>query len=245
VKDTGRLAFEMPGAADRQEYGDDVTFRDSAGSLPSRRAATSSLRRAATIVLIIGTVISLLSAFGPEWATRIGIAVAVSAAVLACTLAWRELAQARHEHAKKLLAVDRQHGRQLADERRRNADVISVLTSRISDRAVVIEAQKLTIAQLKAQLYSVRKDNVSLSAELGQRISMIDSLRDTVRSREAELIALLADGNDAEVHALPRRAVADHGPLAVSADGTKAGVVDLATVEAKVLPNFEGTRKLA
>jgi chromosome segregation ATPase len=235
----------MPGTADRRQYGDHVIPPDFAGSLPSRRAATSPLRRAATIVLIIGTAISLLSAFGPTWANRIGIAVALSSAILACTLAWRELAQARHEHAKQLLTIDRQHGRQLADERRRNADVVSVLTSRISDRAVVIEAQKLTIAQLKAQLYSARKDNVSLCAELGQRNAVIDSLQVALRSREAELLALLADGNDAEVHALPRRALADHGLLTSNPDGTSAGVVDLATVEAKVLPNFEGTRKLA
>ena len=235
----------MPGTADRREYGDDVTPPDTVGSLPRRRAAMSSLRRAATLVLIIGTAISLLSAFGPTWANRIGIAVALSSAILACTFAWRELAQARHEHAKQLVTIDRQHGRQLAEERRRNADVVSVLTSRIADRAVVIETQKLTIAQLKAQLYSVRKDNVSLSAELGQRSAVIDSLQVSLRSREAELLVLLADGNDAEVHALPRRALADHGFVASNPDGTSAGVVDLATVEAKVLPNFEGTRKLA
>jgi thiamine pyrophosphate-dependent acetolactate synthase large subunit-like protein len=235
----------MPGTADCREYGDDVTPPASARPLPRRRAAASSLRRASRIVLIIGTAISLLSAFGPTWANRIGMAVALSSAILACTLAWRELAQARHEHAKQLLTLDREHGRQLADERRRNADVVSVLTSRISDRAVVIEAQKLTIAQLKAQLYSARKDTVSLSAELGQRNAVIDSLRVALRNREAELLALLADGNDAEVHALPRRASADHGPVASNPEGTSAGVVDLATVEAKVLPNFEGTRKLA
>lgn len=218
-----------------------------ADSSPSRRAATVSLRRTVTAVLIIGTVLSLVLAFGPAWAARIGIAVAVTAAVLSSALAWRELSEARHQHAKELLNLDRQHGQHLAEERRRNADVISVLTSRISDRAVVIEAQKLTIAQLKAQLYSVRKDNVSLSAELNQRSALIDSLRATVRSREAELIALLADGSDAEVHALPRRANADHGPAADTPEAGRngAGVTDLATVDAKVLPNFETARRLA
>ncbi len=224
-----------------------VTSPGSTGSSPGRRAATSSLRRAATIVLIIGTVISLASAFGPAWTARIGIAVAVAAATLSCLLAWRELAQARHQHARQLLDLDRQHGRQLAEERGRNADVISVLTSRISDRSVVIETQKLTIGQLKAQLYSVSKQNVSLCADLRQRNARIDLLEITLRTREAELIALMADGNDAEVHALPRRALAEHGTVintaAAGYDG--AGVVDLPTVEAKVLPNFEGTRKLA
>ena len=237
----------MPGSADRRQYGDDVTPRDSTGSSPSRRAATSSLRRAATITLIIGTVISVVLAFGPAWATRIGVAVAVGAAVLACALAWRELAQARHDHAKQLIDLDRQHGQQLSAERRHNADVVSVLTSRIAARTVVIESQKLTIAQLKAELYSVRKDNVSLSADLRQRNARIDLLETTVRSREAELMVLLADGSDAEVHALPRRALADHGlaPASAAVGHNGAGVVDLTTVEAKVLPNYEGNLKLA
>ena len=60
---------------------------------------------------------------------------------------------------------------------------------------------------------------------------------------------LLADENEAEVHALPRRVLADHHN-AVNGSSTArgdadAGVVDLKVAEAKVLPNFEGTRRLA
>ncbi|HWH99103.1 MAG TPA: hypothetical protein VNT27_02140, partial [Propionibacteriaceae bacterium] len=68
-----------------------MTSPDPAGTSPSRRAGTSKLRRAATVVLIIGTFLSLLLAFGPAWATLLGIAVAIAAAVVACILAWREL----------------------------------------------------------------------------------------------------------------------------------------------------------
>ena len=232
-----------------RQYGDDVTSPDLAGSSPSRRAETSALRRAATIVLILGTVISLLSAFGPSWATLIGIPVAIVAAVVACILAWRELRLVRRAHARQLLQIDRQHGQELTDERQRNAEVVTVLTSRVQDYAGVIKGQKLTIAQLKVQLSTTQKDNFRLSAEIERRDHVIGSLRATVRAREAELRVLLADENGAEVHALPRRVLADHSAgangSATAVGEAQGGVVDLKVAEAKVLPNFEGTRKLA
>ncbi len=226
-----------------------MTFPDPAGSSPSRRAGTSALRRAATVVLILGTVISLLSAFGPPWAPLIGIPVAIIAAVVACNLAWRELRLARRAHVRQLLQVDQQHGKELTKERQRNAEVVTVLASRVQDYAGVIKSQKLTIAKIKGQLYTVQKDTVRLSVELERRDHVIGSLRATLHAREAELRMLLADENDAEVHALPRRVLADHhsGPngSAPAVGGADGGVVDLKVAEAKVLPNFEGTRKLA
>ena len=36
-----------------------------------------------------------MAAFGPAWVVRIGVAIAVVAAVLACAFAWRELFSAR------------------------------------------------------------------------------------------------------------------------------------------------------
>jgi hypothetical protein len=147
------------------------------------------------------------------------------------------------------LHVDRQHGKELTEERQRNAEVVTVLTSRVQDYAGVIKGQKLTIAQLKGQLSLTQKNNFRLSAEIERRDHVIGSLRATVRAREAELRVLMADENDAEVHALPRRVLADHnaGPngSTTAAGEAHGGVVDLKVAEAKVLPNFEGTRKLA
>jgi hypothetical protein len=225
-----------------------VTSPDPVGSSPSRRAGSSTLRRAATVVLILGTIISLLLAFGPAWATLLGVPVAIAAAVVACILAWRELRLVRRAHARQLLQVDQQHGNKLTEERQRNAEVVTVLSSRVQDYAVVIKGQKLTIAQLKGQLSAVQKDNFRLSAEIERRDVAIGSLRATVRAREAELRVLLAEENDAEVHALPRRVLADHHIVlsgGSAGDDTDAGVVDLKVAEAKVLPNFEGTRRLA
>jgi hypothetical protein len=225
-----------------------VTSPDPAGSLPSRRAGSSALRRAATVVLILGTALSLLLAFGPAWATLLGIPVAIASAVVACILAWRELRLARRAHARQLLQVDQQHGKKLTEERQRNAEVVTVLSSRVQDYAKVIKGQKLTIAQLKGQLLTAQKDNFRLSAEVERRDLAIGSLRATVSAREAELRVLLAEENEAEVHALPRRVLADHH-AAVSGSSTAgdadAGVVDLKVAEPKVLPNFEGTRRLA
>ena len=226
-----------------------MTSPDPAGSLPSRRAGSSALRRAATVVLILGTVLSLLLAFGPEWATLLGIPVAIASAVVACVLAWRELRLVRRAHARQLLQVDQDHGKKLTEERQRNAEVVTVLSSRVQDYAGVIKGQKLTIAQLKGQLLAAQKDNFRLSAEVERRDLAIGSLRATVSAREAELRVLLAEENEAEVHALPRRVLADHH-AAVNGSSTAgvdadAGVVDLKVAEPKVLPNFEGTRRLA
>jgi len=217
--------------------------------LPSRRAGSSVLRRAATVVLILGTVLSLLLAFGPAWATLLGIPVAIASAVVACILAWRELRLARRAHARQLLQVDQQHGKKLTEERQRNAEVVTVLSSRVQDYAKVIKGQKLTIAQLKGQVLTAQKDNFRLSAEVERRDLAIGSLRATVSAREAELRVLLAEENEAEVHALPRRVLADHHAAvngsSTAGDDADAGVVDLKVAEPKVLPNFEGTRRLA
>jgi hypothetical protein len=226
-----------------------VTTPDPAGSLPNRRAGSSVLRRAATVVLILGTVLSLLLAFGPAWATLLGIPMAIASAVVACILAWRELRLVRRAHARQLLQVDQQHGKKLTEERQRNAEVVTVLSLRVQDYAKVIKGQKLTIAQLKGQLLTAQKDNFRLSAEVERRDLAIGSLRATVSAREAELRVLLAEENEAEVHALPRRVLADHH-TGVSGSSTAggdadAGVVDLKVAEPKVLPNFEGTRRLA
>ena len=63
-----------------------------------RTASPSALRRASEIVLVVGTVLAVLAAFGPIWSVRTGVVVAVVAAVLACAFAWRELFWERRQH---------------------------------------------------------------------------------------------------------------------------------------------------
>ena len=155
-----------------------------------RKEAVSPLRRTSEIVLVTGTVVSVIAAFGPTWAVRLGIAVAIVAAVVACLFAWRELFSARRQHARAMLAASVDHGRALTEERTRNAAVVDTLRARIADAGVLIEKQRVTIAELKMRISGLKGDKAYLRAEVDHRESVISALRDTVRAREAELIAL-------------------------------------------------------
>jgi hypothetical protein len=229
-----------------------VTSPAFAASKPSRRASTPPLRRAAKIVLIIGTASSFGLALGPNWATKIGIAVAVAAAIAGCMLAWRELWQVHRAHAQQMLEISKKHGKALSEERRHNAGVLDLMSKRVKEYVIVVEGQKVTIAKLRGQVSALRGDNAYLKTEIAHRETVIVSLRETVRAREAELVSLLTDDSDAEVHTLPRRLLAESsaGSEEVAdgdlwTDGSHPTVVDMAPIEDSALPNFEGDRKLA
>jgi len=222
-------------------------------TIASRQARTPPLRRASEIVLVAGTVIAIMAAFGPGWVVRIGIAVAVVAAVLACAFAWRELYFARRAHHRAMLAADRAHGQAMTEERTRNAAVVDTLTARIRDAGAVIEKQRVMIAQLKLRISGLLGDTVFLKGEVEHRETVISSLRETVRAREAELITL-RDETDSDVHHMPRRVLAEHesdsdvvpGADELWADGSHPTVVDLRLIDlSRVLPNYEVDRQLA
>lgn len=182
-----------------------------ATSTPSRQAKPSLLRRATEIVLVAGTVLALAAAFGPTWLVRVGVAVAVVTAVVACVLAWREHFASRRAHAAQMLQASQQHGQALSEERTRNGQVVDTLTRRVKDAEVVIGGQRVIIATLRGEISTLKGDVVYLRSEVEHRETVITSLRETVRSREAELIALHAEeGGEAAVHALPRRVLAEH-----------------------------------
>ena len=212
-----------------------------------RKESVSPLRRTSEIVLVAGTVVGVLAAFGPAWAVRIGIVVAIIAAVVACLFAWRELFNARRQHARAMLAASRDHGRALTEERTRNATVVDTLLARVADAGVLIEKQRVIIAELKMRLSGLKGDKAYLRAEVDHRESVISSLRDTVRAREAELVALREEP-DAAVHTMPRRVFAEHDPTVEETRtaedlwtcGSHPTVVDLKTLDlAMVLPNYE------
>lgn len=244
----------MHSRAGAPAYGDGVTSPGSGAASASRRSPTSPLRRTAQIVLVAGTVLALSAAFGPLWVTRVGIALAVAAAVLACVFAWREIAAARHAHARSMLESSRAHGRMLSEERTRNAAVVDTLSARARDAGSQLEGQRGTIAELRTQVSSLRGDRVFLKSEVEHREVVIASLRETVRAREAELIALHAgEDGEADVHHLPRRVLAEHESVWADvpaadelwADGNHPTVVDLQMLDlAMVLPNYEGTREV-
>jgi outer membrane murein-binding lipoprotein Lpp len=239
-----------------------VTTSDS--SAPRRRAAISPLRRLSRNVLVIGTVVAVIAAFGPVWAVRFGVLVAVAAAVVSCVTAWREVTEVRHQHAAEMLAASRSHGAALTAERTQNAAVVDTLTGRVTAAGVEIRGQQAkiveltssivgltsTIGSLRAEISALRSDHAAARTEIRKRESEIETLRQTVRSREAELMAL-SEANG-QVRAIPRRVLAEHhsawqdlpevDELTAAASGPSVSeLVDVSVV----LPNYEGDRRLA
>jgi hypothetical protein len=242
-------------------------------STTRRQAPTSRLRRASEVVLVTGTLLAVLSVFGPGWATRAGIVVAVTSAVVACVCAWREVFSAERRHARSMLAASQRHGAQLRDERRRNAEVVETLTDRVQAAGRTIEGQQVTIAALRHEVFGLEGDRTSLRGALRDRDRTISSLRTTVQKQEVELgslrtdlgslredlaslqedLASFSDGGfpegapsaeSAEVHHLPRRHRAE---LEAVAAGDGSDVLDLRMLETVrgVLPNYEEDRRRA
>ena len=216
----------------------------------SRGLKDSPLQRISEIVLIVGTVLAAAAASGPISVVRLGVAVAIAAALVACAFAWRALNTARRTHAQAMLKLTREHGEALTEDRTRNAEVVDTLSRRFRDAGKVIENHRVTIALQRQQVSRLTEDRVFLMGEVEYRDKVISGLRETVRDREAELIALREEP-EAEVHHMPRRVLAEHETIwqeLNAADGTAAeassAVVDIKVIET-VKPNHEAERQLA
>ena len=216
----------------------------------SRGLKDSPLQRISEIVLIVGTVLAAAAASGPISVVRLGVAVAIAAALVACAFAWRALNTARRTHAQAMLKLTREHGEALTEDRTRNAEVVDTLSRRFRDAGKVIEKHRVTIALQRQQVSRLTEDRVFLMGEVEYRDKVISGLRETVRDREAELIALREEP-EAEVHHMPRRVLAEHETIwqeLNAADGTDAeassAVVDIKVIET-VKPNYEAERQLA
>jgi hypothetical protein len=215
----------------------------------SRRLKPSALQRISEVVLIAGTVGAVAAASGPVWVVRLGVAVAIIAALVACAFAWRDLNAARHAHAQAMLQAARHHGTRLTEERHRNAAVVDALSMRIADAGKVIERQRTRIAQQRLEMSSLNQDQAYLKGEIEYREKVIAALRDTVREREAELITS-SDEADAQIRHMPRRVFVGHDFVwqEMPAEGEivpeSVPVVDIKIIDA-VLPNYEADRQPA
>jgi hypothetical protein len=216
----------------------------------TRGLKVSPLQRISEIVLVAGTVLAAAAASGSIWVVRLGVAVAIATALVSCAFAWRALNTARRTHAQAMLKATREHVEVLTEERTRNAAVVETLSGRISDARKVIEKQWVTIAQQRQRITGLQDDRVFLMGEVEYRDKIISGLRETVREREAELIAL-RDEPDAEVHHMPRRVLAEHESISAELDAVDdmsaelaSTVVDLKIIE-MVMPNYEAERQLA
>src|SRR4029453_13653998 len=91
---------------------------------------------------------------------------------------------------KAMLKATREHGEALSEERSRNAAVVETLSGRITDAREGIEKQRGITARGRQQIGSLKDDRAYLTGEVDYRGKVISSLRETLREREAELIAL-------------------------------------------------------
>ncbi len=216
----------------------------------SRGLKPSPLQRTSEVVLITGTVAAAAAAGGSLWVVRLGVAVAIAAALMACALAWRELNAARHAHAQAVLKAAREHGAALTDERTRNASVVDTLTLRVSDARKVIERQRLRIAGQRLQISDLKANQTYLKGEIQYRNEVIDALREALREKEAEPITVI-NAPEAEVHHMPRRVLANHEFIwqELSADDEIAGAsletLEDLTIVNMALPNYEADRQPA
>jgi hypothetical protein len=201
----------------------------------SRRLKPSALQRISEVVLIAGTVGAVAAASGPLWMVRIGVAVAITAALVACAFAWRDLNAARHAHAQAMLHAAREHGARMSEERGRNAAVVDALSMRIADAGKVIERQRTRLAQQRLEMSSLNEERAYLRGEIDYRDKAITALRETVPNQDAELITS-SDQSEAEVHHMPRRILVGHDFVwqELSAED-----------ELVVLPNYEADRQPA
>jgi hypothetical protein len=216
----------------------------------TRGLKDSPLQRISEIVLVVGTVLAAAAASGSIGVVRLGVAVAIATALVSCAFAWRALNTARRTHAQAMLKATREHGEVLTEERARNAAVVETLSVRICDARKVIEKQWVSIAQQRQRISGLEDDRVYLRGEVDHREKVISGLRETVREREAELIAL-RDETEAEVHHMPRRVLAEHAPISPELDATndmsaefESTVVDLKMIET-AMPDYEADRQLA
>lgn len=214
----------------------------------------SSLHRVTQVVLAVGTVLALAAAFGPVWVARVGVAIAVLAAILAVRFAWAELRQTRTEYAREQVVQLRAHREQLSAERRHTGEVVAVLSAhneRADQRIVQLQS---TIGGLRTELSTLRGDHVALTARISERDQHIARLGRDLAARENELQELRtasasASADDsAEVLSMPRHAVAADWDALPSAedlwsDGNHPTVVDLQKLAFPEVPASEAKKQ--
>src|SRR4029453_15794224 len=156
----------------------------------SRGLQASRLQRISEIVLIAGTVGGVVAASRTLWVARLGVAIAIVAPLVACAFVWRELNTSRRTQAQAMLKATREHGEALREERSRNTAVVETLRGRIYNARKEMEKERVIIARERQQIGSLKDDRAYLMGEVDHRAKVISSLLETVREREAELIAL-------------------------------------------------------
>lgn len=228
--------------------------------MATRKRVAPARQRIATVVLVVGTVLSLGSLVGPDWVLRVGLVIALASAVSSCLLAWREVYSTKRKHAQELIAVGRRHTADLRAERQHNADVLSTVSERAKRWRSEVDRQQTQIAGLRVEVSALSCDLGSVRRQLVHANKTITGLREAVRDRDVELALMRSvppssaavESVDlaAEVHALPRRVRTERADRTAGAGdhtqsvGEARLVMSQQTVE-PALPNFEADRRPA
>lgn len=213
---------------------------------PARKQAAPARQRISIAVLVVGTLLSLASLVGPDWALRAGVVIALASAAASCALAWRELQLTKRRHARELVTVGRRHTEDLRSERRHNAEVLDTVTGRAERWRHEVDRQQTQIAGLRVEVSALRTDLGSVRRQLVRADGTIATLRETIRERDLELALTRGEvtGSDAEVHTLPRRNRPDLANVPGTAGSGDRTVIELPTEE-PAMPNFEADRRRA
>ena len=194
----------------------------------------------------MGTLLSLASLVGPDWALRAGVVVALASAAASCALAWRELYLTKRRHARDLLTVGRRHTEDLRSERQHNAEVLDTVSGRAERWRREVDRQQTQIAGLRVDVSALRSDLGSVRRQLVRADGTItDAARDRTRAgRRARPGRCQGDelGRRGPRPAAPGPPRAGRGRRC---DGRQGHTVIDLPVEEPAMPNFEADRRRA
>ena len=156
-------------------------------SPPVRQAARSRLRLYSWLTLAATVLLAGGSLLGNEWFARAGVGIALLGGTIACAFAWRELRNTRLAAQLQSATELRASGEKLHEERQQHLRVLHVLQERNGDLRTRLNESRAEAAGLMQRISSLRGDVAALRIELAQQRAV--------------------DASDAEVVALPRRAI--------------------------------------
>lgn len=228
----------------------------------NRAESPSHWRRRAQSVLGAGAVLAVAAAFGPTWAIRVGVGIAIVAGVLAAVFLWRQVRAERQRRVAEASAQAKSHGAVLSAERSQHISVLSSMETyndaaaeRVRDLGSVIDDLQAQLTAQHLELSGLRGNNAALKARIAKLEAELAARVAELREREAELEAREAElrtvkGADAELVTLPRRmGTSDWDTLPSAQDiwheGDHPTVVDLQTLALGGEPTQQQERRQA
>ena len=173
----------------------------------------------ARIILVAAAALAVAAAFGPIWVARAGVVVAVIGGTLAVIQVVGFISSQRQQAADRLLAQTRAHGAALHTERVHNAEVLEVLSARISSTRESLTTATAEMARQRTKITSLREElrtehaaSSDLRVELDELQTLMSRSQETVAEQDAELFVLRAEAEgsvDAEIVGIPRRGRSD------------------------------------